>query len=119
MFYDEDSIKKEFDQLRKVVDTLPPFVHNMPEWMNGKNWTDEYRIRDGFEKQEDGSWVKFIPVNVWVDMLQKDTLDLYRRSNDNYTKLETANRKLYEMEYGLRVAQKSLLKALDITGDKS
>jgi hypothetical protein len=115
MFYDEDSIKKEFDQLRKVVDTLPPFVHKMPEWMNGVNWTDEHRIRDGFQKQEDGSWVKFIPVSVWVNMLEKDTLDLHRRNSENYNKLMVSNRRNYEMEYGLRVAEKSLRNALAMT----
>lgn len=112
MFYDEDSINDQFDQLRKVAATLPPFVHDMPSWMHGVKWTDEQRQRDGFVQQEDGSWVKFIPIEVWIDVLQKDVLDLYRRNSDNYTKLDKANRKIYEMEYGLRVAQKSLLKAL-------
>ena len=114
MFYDENSIKEKMDQLRQVSSALSPFIEPMPSYMNGVRWTDEHRERDGYVKQEDGSWVKFIPVDVWIDYLQKEILDLYRRNSENSTNLIMCNRKNYEMEYGLRVAQKSLLKSLDM-----
>ena len=115
MFYDENSIKEKMDQLRQVSSTLSPFVEPMPSYMSGVRWTDEHRERDGYVKQEDGSWVKFIPVDVWIDYLQKEILDLYRRNSENSTNLMMCNRRNYEMEYGLRVAEKSLKNALAMT----
>jgi hypothetical protein len=115
MFYDENSIKEKFDEIRKVSGTLPPFEESMPTYMSGQNWTDEHREKHGYEKQKDGTWIKRIPVDVWIDVMEKDTLDLHRRNSENYNKLMVSNRRNYEMEYGLRVAEKSLRNALAMT----
>ena len=117
MIYDEDSINKKFDEIAAVIGGLPPVVHAMPSYMNNPNWTDDNREKAGYTKQEDGSWVQFVSVDVLVEHLKRDVLDLHRRNSDNYNKLALSQRKNHEMEYGLRVAQKSLMKALDMKVD--
>jgi len=84
----------------------------------GSRWTDEFRIRDGHTKLDDGSWVTIHKATTWLDKLKKDTTDLYEQHQKTIRELDLARRRIREMEYGLRVAEKALKNSLAITKEK-
>jgi hypothetical protein len=113
MFYDRDSITKDLALIRNKISGVIRVP--MPNYKNGERWTDEFRIRDGHIKLEDGTWVTEIIVEDYLGDIEKSILQLY----DSYQKSLQENRVLLqqrrEMEYGLRVAEKALKNSLAIT----
>jgi ABC-type Zn uptake system ZnuABC Zn-binding protein ZnuA len=89
----------------------------MPSYKLNEKWTDEFRIRDGHTKLDDGSWVTIHKVTTYVQSIQKSVAELYEQNQKLYKELNIFKQQKYEMEYGLRVAQKSLNKALNMKGD--
>jgi len=85
----------------------------------GKNWTDEMRIRNGHTKLADGSWVTIHKVSTWVDKLKKGSTELYEQNEKAYREIALLKRQRSEMEYGLRVAEKSLKNSLALTKEMS
>jgi hypothetical protein len=112
MFYGRESISKDLAPIRNKVSGVIRLP--IPEYKMSDRWTDEFRIRDGHIKLEDGTWVTEVIVEDYLAEIEKSILYLY----DNYQQSLKENRKLIqqrrEMEYGLRVARKSLTKALEI-----
>lgn len=113
MFYDRESISKDLAPIRNKISGV---IHiPMPSYKLNDRWTDEFRIRDGHIKLEDGTWVTELVVEDYLGSIEQSILKLY----DSYQKSLKENRLLVqqrrEMEYGLRVAQKSLGKALNMT----
>ena len=118
MFYGKDSIENQFDPLLKKLGEQELFLFEpMPSYKLNERWTDEFRIRDGHTKLDDGSWVTIHKVTTYVQSIQKSVTDLYERNRELYKELNILKQQKYEMEYGLRVAQKSLNKALTMKGD--
>ena len=118
MFYGKDSIENQFDPLLKKLGEQELFLFEpMPSYKLNERWTDEFRIRDGHTKLDDGSWVTIHKVTTYVQSIQKSVTDLYERNRELYKELNILKQQKYEMEYGLRVAQKSLNKALNMKGD--
>jgi len=116
MFYGKDMVEEEFNVLLQKLEQQELFLFEpMSSYKNGERWTDEFRIRDGHTKLADGSWVTIHKVTTWVEKLKKDTIELY----DTYLKisreLDIVRRQKYEMEYGLRVAEKALKNSLALT----
>jgi hypothetical protein len=116
MFYGRDDVENKFAPLLTKLGEQELFLFEpMPSFKEGERWTDEFRIRDGHTKLADGSWVTIHKVTTWVEKLQGDTAYLY----DEYLKLSKdlvlARRKNRQMEYGLRVAAKSLNNSLKLT----
>lgn len=116
MFYGRDSISKDLAPIR---DKIGGVIHiPIPEYKMGERWTDEFRLRDGHIKRIDGTWVTEVTVEDYMHQIEKSILYLY----DSYQQSLKENRKLIqqrrEMEYGLRVASKSLTKALEIKDDE-
>ena len=118
MFYGKDMVTKDFDLLINKLEQQELFLFEpMPTYKEGERWTDEVRIRDGHTKLADGSWVTIIKVTTWVEKLKKDTEDLYTSYQTNLQEIRLLKQQRYEMEFGLRSAQKSLNKALAMKGD--
>jgi hypothetical protein len=116
MFYGKDDVDKQFAPLLKKLNEQELFLFEpMPNYKNGERWTDEFRIRDGHTKLADGTWVTIHKVATYVESLRERTNDLY----DTYLKisreLDIVRRQKYEMEYGLRVAEKALKNSLALT----
>jgi hypothetical protein len=116
MFYSKESIDNQFNPLLKKLGEQELFLFEpMPSYKLNERWTDEFRIRDGHTKLADGTWVTIHKVATYVESLQERTNDLY----DTYLKisreLDVVRRQKYEMEYGLRVAEKALKNSLALT----
>ncbi len=118
MFYGKDSIENQFDPLLKKLEEQELFLFEpMPSYKLNERWTDEFRIRDGHTKLDDGSWVTIHKVTTYVQSIQKSVTDLYEQNRELSKELNMLKKQKYEMEYGLRVAQKSLNTALNMKGD--
>jgi len=118
MFYGKDSIENQFNPLLKKLGEQELFLFEpMPSYKLNERWTDEFRIRDGHTKLDDGSWVTIHKVTTYVQSIQKSVTELYEQNQKLYKELNIFKQQKYEMEYGLRVAQKSLNKALNMKGD--
>ena len=116
MFYGKDMVEKNFDVLLQKLEQQELFLFEpMPSYKEGERWTDEFRIRDGHTKLADGTWVTIHKVTTWVDTLKKDTTELYEENQRTNRELTLAKRRIYEMEYGLRVAEKALKNSLALT----
>jgi len=118
MFYSKDSIEENFSLVLKKLEEQELFIFQpMPIYKHGERWTDEFRIRDGHTKLADGTWVTVHNLTKYVSSIQKDTTDLYEQHQKTLRELSLAKQKNREMEYGLRVAAKSLSKSLQLTQD--
>ena len=121
MFYSKEWVAENFDVLLRKLEQQELFLFEpMPSWKEekeGSKWTDEFRIRDGHTKLADGTWVTIHKVTTWVEKLKKDTVELYEQNTKQSREISLLKRQKYEMEFGLRHAQKSLNKALTIKGD--
>ena len=118
MFYGKDSIKNQFDPLLKKLEEQELVLFEpMPSYKLNERWTDEFRIRDGHTKLDDGSWVTIHKVTTYVQSIQKSVTRLYEQNQELYKELNLLKQQKYEMEYGLRVAQKSLNTALNMKGE--
>lgn len=116
MFYGKDMVEKNFDVLLQKLEHQELFLFEpMPNYKNGERWTDEFRIRDGHIKLADDSWVTINKVTTLVEKLKKDTTELYEENQKTNRELTLAKRRIYEMEYGLRVAEKALKNSLALT----
>jgi hypothetical protein len=116
MFYGKDMVGKDFDLLINKLEQQELFLFEpMPSYKEGERWTDEFRIRDGHTKLADGSWVTIIKVTTWVEKLKKDTEDLFTSYQTNLQEIQLLKQQRYEMEYGLRVAEKALKNSLALT----
>jgi hypothetical protein len=118
MFYGKDMVEKNFDVLLQKLEQQELFLFEpMPSYKEGDRWTDEFRIRDGHTKLADGSWVTIHKVTTWVEKLKKDTTELYEQNTKQSRESSLLKQQRREMEFGLRSAQKSLNKALEMKGD--
>jgi hypothetical protein len=118
MFYGKESVDKQFTPLLNKLQTMDVFIFEpMPEYKLNERWTDEFRIRDGHTKLADGSWVTIHKMTTYTEALQKSTNDLYDTYLKTSRELDKLKQQNYEMEFGLRHAQKSLNKALEMKGD--
>ena len=118
MFYGKESIDKQFDPLLNKLAQQELFLFEpMPDYKLGERWTDEFRIRDGYTKLDDGTWVTIHKVTTYLGAIHKNTIDLFEQYQKLLGDLDSARRQKSEMEFGLRSAQKSLNKALEMKGD--
>ena len=113
MFYGKESITETLALIRSKTDGV---IHiPMSEYKLSERWTDEFRIRDGHVKLEDGSWVTEVIVEEFLGKLEKDILDLYASYQTGLNDIRLLKQQRYEMEYGLRVAEKALKNSLAMT----
>jgi len=115
MFYGKEMVEENFNVLLQKLEQQELFLFEpMPKYKEGERWTDEFRTRDGHTKLADGTWVTIHKVTDWVEKLKKDTVELYELNTKQSRVISLMNQQRREMEYGLRVAQKSLNTALSI-----
>jgi hypothetical protein len=113
MFYGKESITETLELIRSKTDGV---IHiPMSQYKLGERWTDEFRIRDGHIKLEDGSWVTEVDIEDYLYKLEKDILDLYTSYQTGLDEIRLLKQQRYEMEYGLRVAEKALKTSLAMT----
>lgn len=111
--YSREMVLKTFENISKhfVAEDL---VLPAPEYMYGKNWTDEHREKQGYTKQPDGTWGMLVNSKQIFDLAQKDVLKLF----DEKVKISQENnalrKRVYELEYGCRVAAKAISKSQSI-----
>jgi hypothetical protein len=116
MFYGKEMVEENFNILLQKLEQQELFLFEpMPKYKEGERWTDEFRTRDGHTKLADGTWVTIVKVTTWVEKLKKDTTELYEQNQQTNRELSLAKRRIYEMEYGLRVAEKALKNSLALT----
>jgi hypothetical protein len=118
MFYGRESIEDQFSQVLKKLEQQELFLFEpMPSYKLNERWTDEFRIRDGHTKLADGTWVTIHKVTTYLEAIQKSTIELYELNKQLYKDLDLARQSNREMEYGLRVAAKSLNNSLKLKQD--
>jgi len=116
MFYGKETIEQNFSLVLNKLEEQELFLFEpMPSYKLNDRWTDEFRIRDGHTKLANGTWVTIHKVTTWVEKLKKDTTELYEQNQQTNRELTLAKRRIYEMEYGLRVAEKALKNSLALT----
>jgi len=118
MFYGKESIEDQFNLIQGKLSQQELFIFEpIPSYKLGERWTDEFRIRDGYTKLDDGTWVTIHKVTTYLDTIHKNTIDLYTSYQTTLQEVQLLKQQRYEMEFGLRSAQKSLNKALAMKGD--
>jgi hypothetical protein len=113
MFYSKESIAETLALIRNKTSGVIRIP--MPDYKMNERWTDEFRIRDGHIKLQDGSWVTEVDVEVFLGKLEKDVLDLYDNYQESLNEIRLLKQQRYEMEYGLRVAERALKNSLALT----
>lgn len=118
MFYGKETIEHNFDLVLKKVQEQELFLFEpIPSYKLNERWTDEFRIRDGHTKLADGSWVTVHKLSTYLEKIKQDTIEVYDNYQDALKNNSALKRQRWEMEFGLRSAQKSLNKALAMKGD--
>jgi len=113
MFYGKESIAETLALIRNKSSGIIRIP--MPDYKMNERWTDEFRVRDGHVKQEDGTWVTEVDDEVFLGKLEKDVLDLYDNYQESLNEIRLLKQQRYEMEYGLRVAERALKNSLAMT----
>jgi hypothetical protein len=116
MFYDKESIEKRVELLGQVVSGVINIP--APSYIMGERWGDEERIKHGYTKLEDGSWATVIDVQDYLNKMKQNMIEVYENYQDALKNNSALKKQNYEMEFGLRHAQKSLGKALAMKGNK-
>jgi hypothetical protein len=113
MFYGRESIAEDLKPIRNKISGVIRIP--MPSYKLNDRWTDEFRIRDGHIKLDDGTWVTEVVVEEYLGELEKSILDLYDSYQKSLQEKTLLLQQRREMEYGLRVAEKALKNSLALT----
>lgn len=116
MLYSKDQLPDVFKKIDDLIvgSGFKSYKEPAPSYIMGPKWTDELREKNGYTFI-DGEWYRVNPVkDVW-DEFKKDLERLMDDMSDQRKKMENQQRRLYEMEYGLRVAEKALKTSLKLT----
>jgi hypothetical protein len=113
MFYGKESITETLALIQTKISGIIRIP--MPDYKMNERWTDEFRVRDGHVKQEDGTWVTEVDVGDYLNKLEKDILDLHTSYQTGLNEIRLLKQQKYEMEYGLRVAERALKNSLALT----
>lgn len=113
MLYSKDQLPDIFQKIDDLIvgSGFKSYKEPAPSYIMGPNWTDELREKNGYTLI-DGEWYTVKPVQAVWDVFKKDLEQMMDDMSDQRKKMDRQNRRLYEMEYGLRVARKSLEKSL-------
>lgn len=118
MIWNDEDVDRMLEKIQRLITIaeIEHFTEPAPSYILGPNWDDELRNKNGFEQVE-GVWVKKININDYWLTKMNDVKSLLKEKSRLSEELQLARRQLKEMEYGLRVAQKSLGKALTMEKD--
>jgi len=118
MLYSKDQLPEIFKRIDDLIigSGFKSYKEPAPKYIMGPNWTDELREKNGYTLI-DGEWFQVNPVqNVW-DVFKKDLESLMDDISNQRKKMDVQQQRLYEMEYGLRVARKALENSLKLQQD--
>jgi len=110
MLYSKDQLPDLFQKIDDLIvgSGFKSYKEPAPKYIMGPNWTDELRQSNGYTLI-DGEWFKVTPIQNYWDYFKKDLEKLMDDMSNQGKKLGLQQRRLYEMEYGLRVAEKALI----------
>jgi hypothetical protein len=115
MIYDKEDVDKMSEKIQRLITAsgIDFLYEPAPTYIHGPNWTDELREKNGY-KQIEGVWIREVNNSDYWLAQMNGVCKLVENVKHLSNELQLARRKIYEMEYGLRVAQKSLQKSLDM-----
>jgi len=115
MLYSKDQLPDVFQKIDDLIvgSGFKSYKEPAPTYIMGQNWTDELREKHGYTLI-DGEWFIVNPVQEVWDAFKKDLEKMMDDMSDQRKKMENQQRRLYEMEYGLRVAEKALKTSLTL-----
>ena len=110
MLWSKDDLPKIFSRIDDLItgSGFKSYKEPAPEYTLGPRWTDENRIDHGYQLIE-GEWCKLTPVADYWSVVKKDIERMMDEKSQLSKELRLAKRRIYEMEYGLRVAEKALI----------
>ena len=111
--YSRDMVNKTFENIAKYF-VAEDVVIPAPSYTMGPKWTDELREKNGYTKQPDGSWGMLVNSKQIFDIAHKDVLRLFDDHKKLSQEVMTLRKKVYELEYGCRVAAKAITKVQSI-----
>ena len=120
MLYSKDQLPDIFKKIDDLIigSGFKSYKEPAPKYIMGPNWTDELREKNGYTLI-DGEWFQVKAVEAEWDVFKKDLESLFDNISEQRTKIALQQRKLWEMEYGLRVASKALNNSLKLTQDST
>ena len=115
MIYDKKDVEEMSEKVQRLITAsgIDIVYEPAPTYIQGPNWTDELREKNGY-KQVEGIWVKEVNNSDYWMTKMNDVRAMIDDRKRLSAELSLARRKIYQMEYGLRVAQKSLNTALTL-----
>jgi hypothetical protein len=115
MLYSKDQLPDIFQKIDDLIvgSGFKSYKEPAPSYIMGPNWTDELREKNGYTLI-DGEWYTVKPVQAVWDVFKKDLEKMMDDMSDQRKKMENQQQRLYEMEYGLRVAEKALKTSLTL-----
>jgi len=115
MLYSKDQLPNLFQKIDDLIvgSGFEVYHEPAPKYIMGPNWTDELREKNGYTLVN-GEWFTVTPVKAQWDVFKKDLEQLMNDLSDQRKKMDMQQRRLWEMEYGLRVAEKALTNSLKL-----
>lgn len=115
MIWNEESLVEIYERLDQLIALgQENYSTDAPEYIFGKNWNDELRNKNGYI-EIDGKWQRLTPVVDYWSSVKNDIRSILKEKKRLSEEVQMLKRKNYEMEYGLRVAEKALKNSLAIT----
>jgi len=118
MIYSKDQLPEIFSKIDDLITGSGFQVYKKPApiYISGPNWTDELREKNGYTLI-DGEWLQVVPVQDYWDSFKNDVEKLMDDISKQCYKADKQQQMLYEMEYGLRVAEQTLKNSLKLKQD--
>ena len=115
MLYNKDQLPDIFQKIDDLIvgSGFKSYKEPAPAYIMGDRWNDELREKNGYTLI-DGQWYKVNDVQAVWDVFKKDVEELMGNIAEQRDKIDIQHRRIYEMEYGLRVAEKALKNSLAI-----
>ena len=115
MLYNKEQLPDIFQKIDELITAsgLQTYKEPAPAYIMGDRWNDELREKNGYTLI-DGEWYKVNKVQAVWDVFKKDVEELMDNIAEQREKIDIQHRRIYEMEYGLRVAEKALKNSLAI-----
>ena len=115
MLYNKDQLPDIFNKIDELISAsgIKNYKEPAPIYIYSDRWNDELREKNGYTLI-DGDWYKVNDVQAVWDVFKKDVEGLMDDIAEQRDKIDIHQRRIYEMEYGLRVAERALKNSLAI-----
>lgn len=115
MLYNKEQLPDIFNKIDELISAsgIKNYKEPAPAYIMGDRWNDELREKNGYTLI-DGQWYKVNDVQAVWNVFKKDIEELMDNIAEQREKIDIQHRRIYEMEYGLRVAEKALKNSLAI-----